>query len=294
MSFDILEGLPDALDEDRRRRYEAALARAVRFANRLPLVRTFAPHNGTDEKKRERGRSQLEDFVFHGVFEADHESSSTRKHEAQLGQEKAVYFHVGRPHPQYGECVIVLKAIRTDKFAITPFGLFNVTKPEPDTDPKYYLHPVSTFSEEERKEFFRLNTWGNDWRSRAEKYLAFYHDGLIANYFASNGICPLVCRNTALGKSIWSPPTGDWRAWTLEARFFSLVQLTAPEEVLFLVMTEAAGAFIRHKTAELSKIRDFAFFDLDLAPEYINGATQVAQLAEFYVRRYLELEVKAS
>jgi hypothetical protein len=249
-----------------------------RFASNLPLVRVFVPREpkepATEVQKQECYRRRLQhivDVFVHGVMSPGHESDGTRGIEDQLGQEHALYFHGGRPHRDYGSCIIILKDIPNGVgFAVTPFGLANIACPgktEPFHKRGACLSSIAHCGAIERqKSFLEANTWRGEWRDKVDVYFRHYFLGKPDRYFSYE---PPPVSGNGHGGVVWDQETRDWRAWTVEIRIFQDLDLKSfsPEAFLLIALVENEEYWLFQYTQEHGK--EATWYELiSRRPEY--------------------------
>jgi len=199
--------------------YERDRPAAEQFATRLPLVRVVVP--------RAPGRriQEIEDVFAGGVLRTEHRGAGTRDIEAQLGIGPFLYFHAGRSHSDYGDAIFVFDDLE-GSYEATPFGLGGLCCPGPP-DPFHLrcqcVDPVAHESQVRQSQFVSDSTWKPQWRSEAAKYLAAYFGGRLEEYFDSSPSAKptLTDPDLIFGDS----RNTDWRAWTIEVRSSSDVNL---------------------------------------------------------------------
>lgn len=231
MSFDLLDGLPPVGDAE----FDARKAKAVKFAARLPIVRTFGPRNGA---YNEHWSAYFARFLFELYFDPKDEGSRCREYEKICPSDSPrawVYFHGGRPDHVYGECVFVLKSDlppeRHADVSATPFGLPNLVGRGVDFTAEDATQKCLLIEPDQWCSFLKKNTWnGANWRERLANYYNYQLECDSTIYFWIDPVDEQKSnrprRLTTLGgKTLWPETIEDYRAWTVELRLHDGLRL---------------------------------------------------------------------
>lgn len=267
--------------------YEAALPRARIAAGKLPLVRVVVPR--TDPR-------QLVEVL--AVFQAgrlgrDHKSPKAREKEEQLGVADSLYFHAGRPHPDYGRAVIVLRQSRGPEEA-TPFGIGQLECDSGTLCSKgACLKPVAHKSRLEQQTFVSGSTWRGEWRKCAGHYLAAYFGDDLLGYFRSG---PTARPKYPDPEAIYSNPANiDWRSWTVEVRVLNdinLIEAIAVGDVLLWGLEEDLENWIQQRILDEGRSLSEVFPVLAALPpvgRVVSGPPEIGKtLCEIVQNRVVE------
>lgn len=251
------------IDPEWQAEFEAATPRARHFADVLPLVRVVVPAPGHHRRELE-----LLDVFRRGTLRPSHKSPLAVQCERTLQREGALYFHGGRPHPDYGNAVIVLDGLpEGTPMEVTPFGLGGMLCTKTHAGPHTCVAPVAHDDEVEQVDFTARSTWLADpWRARAAEYIGLYFGATPERYFFP-GDQGRPKRPDPAG-IFMDDRTSDWRAWTLEVRVLAEVNLfdaLAEGRVIAWALDEATDAELQVRSIageswpffdQLSDLRD--------------------------------------
>jgi hypothetical protein len=198
----------------------AMLPRCQYIASRMPLVRVIVPENA-------RYLAEIESIFRNGLLLRSHKSDYSRQLEQTLGAGDALYFHAGRPHPDYGLAILVFADLE-EPAEVTPFGLGGLCCPNSDDSDLHRgggcVSPVAHLPEREQRRFVEESTWHDDWRAQFAKYLAYYFGSEPQRYFL-DGDDSRPSRSDPDG-IFDDPHNRDWRIWTAEVRIQADIRLS--------------------------------------------------------------------
>jgi len=197
------------------------LPKAKKVAELLPLVRVAVP--GAAPRREE----ELGDLLKLGLLKLTHKSPRARGKEERLQAPDSLYFHAGRTHPDYGDFVVALEG-PLEKWEASPSGLGSLLCDQEPHDPTEVhegcLAPVAHRPLEQQQYHYKNNNWTEDWCSKA--------GGFLATYFGQNGLARYFAPGEEGRPDLDDPDqifhnhnVKDWRAWTIEVRATTDVDL---------------------------------------------------------------------
>lgn len=190
--------------------YEAAFPQALSVAQRLPLVRVVLPSH------TERRAEEALDVFSSGVLKRSHKSPRSTEIETRLAVPNSLYFHAGRPHPDYGSAILVLGhadgAVEATPFGLGALDCNGTSKAHSDGA---CLSPVAHWPIARQEEFVRSSRWSSNWRDHTAEFLALYFANDLHQYFAPGSAGRPVRRDP---EGICDEANKDWRSWTIEVR----------------------------------------------------------------------------